>query len=329
MKTRTLAIMATTAAVLATTAVSQDVDRTGWPTSFTVGTASQGGTFFIYGSGWANLVQEKTGVNASSEVTGGPVQNLALVQNRQVDFAMTTMGPAYEAWTGNSPIAPGVEMKNIRATFPMYQTPFEIIALKSKGIASIKDLQGKKVGVGPRGGTPGTYWPLMFKELGINVSVQYGGAADLGTQLQDGLIDAFAFAAGLPIPNFAEIEAQQPANIFAFTPEEQAKIAATFPSVSPYTIPGGIYRGTPEPRASVAMWNFGIVHKDLPESLVYEVMKTVLDNNDRMKQIHPAAAETLVENWDKNKFMWFHPGAVRYFTEKGITLPAAVLPPSS
>jgi TRAP transporter TAXI family solute receptor len=319
-----LALAVVTAIGLTGAAAAQD--RDGWPDSVKVGTASQGGTYFIYGSGWAGLVQEKLGIGTSTEATGGPVQNLALVQSGDVQFGMTTMGPAREAWDGNSPIAPGVEMTDIRATFPMYQTPFQIIALESSGIETVADLAGKKVGVGPKGGTCGTYFPPFFETLGVAVTPQYGGASDLGSQLRDGLIDAFAFCAGLPIPAFSEVEAQSEVNIFAFTPEEQAKLIEAFP-VSAFEVSGGTYNSTPEPQQSVAMWNFGIAHKDMPESLVYEIMKVVLDDNERMTQIHAAAAETLPENWQHNTFLPFHPGAVRYFREKGVELPAEVIPP--
>ena len=323
---RTLGFAAAAAgvALLGLAAVAQD--RSDWPSSFKVGAASQGGTYFIYGSGWAGLVQEMLGIGTSSEVTGGPVQNFALTQTNDVQFAMTTMGPAAEAWNGQSPIAPGVEMRDVRATFPMYQTPFEMIALKSSGIASVADLDGKRVGVGPAGGTCGTYFPQFFEGLGINVTPQFGGASDLAGQVQDGLIDAFAFCAGLPIAAFSELEAQQSVNIFAFTAEEQATLVEQFP-VSEFEIAADTYRSTTEPRHSVAMWNFGIVHKDMPASLVYEVMKVVLDNHDRMVQIHSAAEETLPENYVHNKFLWFHPGAIQYYKEKGYELSDEVIPP--
>jgi len=69
------------------------VDRTGWPESFTVGTASQGGTYFAYGSGWANLVAEELGLSGGGEVTGGPMQNMALVHTGDAQFGMTTISP--------------------------------------------------------------------------------------------------------------------------------------------------------------------------------------------------------------------------------------------
>jgi hypothetical protein len=304
-------------------------DRSGWPQSLKVGTASQGGTYFIYGAGWAGLVQEMLGVNTSTEATGGPVQNMALVHNGDLDFAMTTMGPAYDAWTGQSPLAPGVEMKDVRATFPMYQTPFHIVTLQSSGIDSVEELAGKKVGLGPRGGTPGTVFPKIFADVGIEIDPQYGGASDLAGQLQDGLIDAFAFAAGLPIAAFSQVEAQAPVNFFSFTDEQLQTILEANPALSAYTIPGDTYRSMGDDQETVAMWNFGIVHKDMPEDLVYEVMKTVLDNPDRMAAIHSAAAETVPEAYDKNNFLWFHPGAIRYYREKGLELGENVIPPEA
>ena len=86
------------------------LDKTGWPESFTVGTASQGGTYFAYGSGWANLVAEELGLSGGGEVTGGPMQNMALVHTGDAAFGMTTMGPAAESLAGTNPIAPGLQM---------------------------------------------------------------------------------------------------------------------------------------------------------------------------------------------------------------------------
>ena len=325
---RALAGSVAALAMLMTVGAAQAQDRSDWPSSLKVGTASQGGTYFIYGAGWAGMVQEMLNVPTSSEVTGGPVQNFALVQAGNLQLAMTTMGPAREAWDGQSPIAPGVEMRDVRATFPMYQTPFHFIALKSSGITDVSGLDGKTVGVGPRGGTCGTYFPRFFETLGINVTPQYGGASDLAGQMQDGLIDGFAFCAGLPIAAFNEVAAQNPANIFGFTAAEQQKLVDAFP-VSAYEIPAGTYGSMPETINSVAMWNFGIAHADLPESLVYETMKVVLDNHDRMMQIHNSAKETLPENWKHNTFLPFHPGAVKYYKEKGFDVPAKLIPDGS
>ncbi|MEM9221734.1 MAG: TAXI family TRAP transporter solute-binding subunit [Pseudomonadota bacterium] len=307
------------AAALATPALAQD--RSDWPASFTVGTASQGGTYFVYGSGWANLVSEALGIPGGSEVTGGPVQNASLVQTGDMEMAMLTLGPAADAIAGKSPLAPGLEHDKIRAIFPMYQTAFHMVAPADSGWTSLDDIpEGSTIGVGPQGGTPGTYWPRMFETLGKNVEPQYGGAADLGGQLQDGLIDGFAFAAGMPFPVFSQLDAQTDVTFIGFTPEQVEKITGEHP-VSAFTIGGGLYPSMPDDQSSVAMWNFAVGSADLPDDFVYAVVDAVMSNHDQMMGIHKAAAETLPENFEKNNVILWHPGAVRWFEENGYDIP--------
>ncbi|MEM7443614.1 MAG: TAXI family TRAP transporter solute-binding subunit [Pseudomonadota bacterium] len=292
-------------------------DRTDWPSSYTVGTASQGGTYFIYGSGWANLTAEALGLNAGGEVTGGPVQNLALVQTGDLEFGMTTMGPAGLALSGESPLAPGLAHDQVRAIFPMYETPFKIMTLASSGIDSIDSIpDGAVIGFGPAGGTSDTFFPSMLETLGVEFEKQNGGASDLAGQLQDGLIDVFAFAGGVPISAFSQLEAQVDVNIFGFTDEERATILGAFP-VAPFAIPAEVYTSTDEDVPTVSMWNFAIASADLPECFVYHVVDAVMSNNDDMVQIHSAARATLPENHENNSLIPWHPGAVRWFEENG------------
>jgi hypothetical protein len=310
------------AATITVPAAAQD--RAGWPSELTIGTASQGGTYFIYGNGFASYITESLGLNATGEVTGGPVQNVTLVETGDHLMGLVTMGPAYDAWTGKSELAPGLEHRSIRALFPMYQTPFQVIALKSSGITSVSDLAGKRVSVGPAGGTPGTYWPQFMTALGVEANISNAGASDAVGQLADGLIDAFAFAAGVPISAFSQLAAEQDVVMFGLSEAELPKVLEAFPAMAPLTIPAGTYAGHDYDQPTVALWNFAIAHQDMPESLAYEITKLAMENPDRMVQIHAAASETLVKNWDKNTFMPYHPGAVRYFTEKGITIPDAL-----
>ncbi len=305
--------------------VAHAEDRTGWPRSFKVVTASQGGTYFVYGSGWANLVGETLGISGGAEVTGGPTQNAALIQTGDAEFGQVTMGPAFDAWNGESELAPGLPHDKLRAMFPMYQTSFAFIALKNSGIDSVQKLQGRNYGVGPAGGTASTYLPRFLEALGVRGNPRFGGASDQTGQLQDGLLDAFGFAAGHPIPAFNQLEAQMDVNIFAFSQAEAELLAAQFPVVVE-PIPAQFYKSLTGSGVSVSMWNFAVANADLPESFVYAVTKIVMENNDRMVNIHRAAVETLPENALKNTFLPFHPGAARWYVENGIDLPAHLLP---
>ena len=292
-------------------AVAQDRDS--WPESFTVGTASQGGTYFAYGSGWANLVAEELGLSGGGEVTGGPMQNMALVHTGDAAFGMTTMGPAAESLAGTNPIAPGLAMDKACAMFPMYQTPFSITTLASSGITSIAEIpSGAKIGFGPAGSTSDTYFPRMMEDLGVDFERRNGGWTDLGGQLQDGLLDVIAFAAGVPVPAVSQLEVQTDINIIEFTEDEQAKIMTDFP-VSEFMIGADTYSTLESDARSVSMWNFSIANCDLPASFVEAVVDVVMSDNERMMGIHKAARSTLPENWDKNNVLKWHPGAAAWF----------------
>lgn len=293
-----------------------------WPRALNMGTAAPGGTYALYGPAWGQLVQEATGVNISYRTTQGPNQNIILVQRREVEIGMATMGVALQAWNGQGDWTQGNRFRDIRALFPMYDTPFHGIALKRSGITQMSQLAGKNIGVGPRGGTPGTYFPQIMNTLGYRPgAVRFGSGADMSGQLQDGLLDAFLFASGVPVPAFSEAETQSEVNFLDFTAEEVTKLTQAFPELAAGTLPASTYRTAGRELRVVGMYNFAIGHKSLPEDLVYEIVKAVLGQNARLKQAIAAGAETLAANAGKNSFLPYHPGAARYLREAGQTIP--------
>ncbi|TAK42981.1 MAG: TAXI family TRAP transporter solute-binding subunit [Betaproteobacteria bacterium] len=307
---------------LAAAAWAQPKPNPAWPKTLTLGTASVGGTYFVYGQVWASLVNEKLGTTISTQQTQGPNQNIILTDSKQVDLGMTTMGVALQAWNGTGEWTKGKKYQNIRATFPMYDTPFHFIALDKSGIKSVKDLAGRKSGIGPRAGTCGTYFPMFFKILGVDTTIRNGQASDMAANLQDGLIDAFPFCAGVPIAAFSELETTNKVRFFTFTDDELKKLKTALPELSDSVIPKATYKQQSEDHKTVGVFNFGIAHKDLPDDLVYAITKAVLENNAQMVKGHAASKETVVQNWNRNTFLPFHPGAVRYYKEKGINVPA-------
>ncbi len=298
-----------------------------WPKSLTLGTASVGGVFFVYGQVWANIASDAVKVPINTRQTDGPNHNIILTDAKQIELGMTTMGVALQGWNGKGAWTQGRKFQNIRAIFPMYDTMFHFVTTKATGINSVADLAGKNVGVGPRAGTPGTYLPQMLEALNIKVAaIRNGGASDMASQLGDGLIDAFGFAAGLPFPAYAEIEATRPVTFFSFTKDQIATLKQRMPELSDATIPKGTYRTLTEDQPTVGVYNFAIAHKDLPDDLVYGIVKAVMENNQKMVQGHAAAKDTLPQNVTKNTFLPFHPGAVKYFREKGFKIDEKLVP---
>lgn len=307
------------------TAFAQNAD---WPKSLTLTTASPGGTFAVYGQGVAAIISDVVKVPTSTMQTQGPNQNVVLLQQKRAEVGMTTMGPAYEAWEGTLVINKGVKHTDIRALFPMYETPFHVVAIQKSGadIKSMKDLNGKTVGFGPAAGTPGVYMTRWFKDLGINVTARFGQGNDMASQLADGRLDAFAFGAGLPIPAFSELDTTQKVNFFGYTDEEIKAIMEKAPYVAPFTIKAGTYKQQTVDNKTLSMWNFGIAHKTMADDLAYAITKAILENNQRMVQTHSAAVDTVAKNASTNRFLPFHPGAARYYREIGVTIDPGAQP---
>lgn len=302
-------------------------DRTDWPSSITIGTGSQGGTYFGYGSGFGAMLSEALGINAGAEITGGPVQNVTLVETGEHQLGFVTLGPADEARKGESPLMPGVPHENVRALFPMYQTPLQAAVLARTEIESFQDLAGKRVGVGPAGGTSATYWTRFFEnaEGYDGVSVSNAGGSDTAGQLKDGLIDAFVYAAGLPTGAYAQLAVENDVRFLSMDEETLGKMLEVVPAMAPFTIPANTYEDQPDDLQTVSLWNFAIAHRDMPDSLAYEITALAMENHDRMVTNHAAAKETLPENVNKNKVVPFHPGAAQWFKDNGYEIPAEMI----
>jgi len=264
------------------------------PRSLTLGTAAVGGVFFVYGQVWANIAADAIKVPISTRQTDGPNHNIILIETKQVDLGMTTMGVALQAWNGDGAWTQGRKFQAMRAIFPMYDTMFHFVSLQKSGIKSVAQLAGKNLGVGPRAGTPGTYIPLMMETLGIKVSaIRNGSGSDMTSQLGDGLIDSFGFAAGLPFPAFSEAEASNAVSYFTFSKEQIATLKQKMPELSDAVIPKGTYKSLTEDQPTLGVFNFAIAHKDLPNDIVYGIVKAVMENNQRLVLGHAAAKETL------------------------------------
>lgn len=296
-------------------------DREDWPDSMTIGTGSQGGTYFTYGSGFGSMISEELGLNAGVEITGGPVQNVTLVETQDHNMGFVTLGPADEAYRGESELMPQPH-EGVRALFPMYQTPLQAAVLASSDIENFNDLEGKRVGVGPKGGTSATYWPRFFEAAGMDVTLSYAGGADTAGQLKDGLIDAFVYAAGLPTGAYSQLAVENDVRFLSMSEETLNTMLDAVPAMSPFTIPADTYEDQPEDVQSVSLWNFAIAHESMPDSLAYEITKLAMENPERMTQVHAAAKETLPENVVNNTVIPFHEGATRWFEENGFDLPA-------
>ncbi|MGA8322556.1 MAG: TAXI family TRAP transporter solute-binding subunit, partial [Xanthobacteraceae bacterium] len=272
------------------------------------------------------LWTEKLSVPVDAVATQGPIHNIKLLDLDAAQIGLVTMGIALRGWNGTGDWTAGKKFGNMRALFPMYDTPFQVAVLRSSGITTLQQLDDRPVGIGPRAGTGGTYIPDIMKLLGVAPDIKYGSIDDLATELLAGRYTASATMTGVPVPALTHAEDNQPLTFIALTPEQISVVQKAFPEMSPSTIPSKAYKSLTTDYVTFGDYTFAIGRADLPDGLVYQLLKTLFENAPTLAGELPAAIDTVPQNVSKDTFLPLHPGAIRYYREMGISIPAKLMP---
>jgi uncharacterized protein len=299
-----------------------------WPKSLTLGTASPGGVSYDYGEALAKILTESLKIDVNPLPTQGPVHNVKLIESGSAQLGLTTTGVALQGWNGTGDWASGQRYRKMRALFPMYDQPFQFVALPRSGITTVAQFNNRNVGVGPRAGTGGVYVPAILAAIGISAKIGNGSWEDSAAGLLEGGYDALGMSAGVPIPALKHVEAKKPVVFVSLTPEQIEAIRKAMPELTISQIGSGAYTSLDKTYTTVGLYIFAIGRDDLPDELVYQLVKAVFENQPRLAKATPAASDTLPQNVVKNTILPFHPGAVRYYREIGIKIPDALVPPN-
>lgn len=305
--------------VMAIAATPAAAAQPNWPGSLTLATASLGGTYHAYGVGLAKILTQALGLPVSERTTEGPSQNIQLIESNEAQIAFVTMGAALQGWNGTGDWTNGKSYRAMRAAFPMYDTPFHFIVLKNSPITSLAGMADKRIGVGPHGGTSGTYVPRMLAALNISATLVEGSWDDMAAQLKDGTVDVLAAAVGAPFPAIAGLEKTKNIRYVPVDEEQVVVLRLAIPELTLATIPAGTYPSLMKAYPTVGLYNFAVVHKDLPSDLVFQIVEAVFAYHDKLVEAHPAAAATVPENFIHNTFLPYHSGASRYYSINMVT----------
>jgi TRAP transporter TAXI family solute receptor len=288
-----------------------------WPDHLTIGTASPGGTYYVYGEGLAKILTRSLDLPVTMRPTDGPTQNIELLEAGDAKVVFVTSGIALQAWNATGVWAGKKPARSMRAMFPMYDTPFQLLAFQEANIRSIADMAGKRIGIGPRGGTSATYIPEFFSTLKIAATFVFGEWSDLAAQMNARAIDVLAVGAGVPFPSFIELEAKNRVRYVTLTREDIAALRLAMPELSPSRVPAGTYPSLLRDYQTLGLYNFAVAHADLPADLVYNIVRVVFDKHEEMMEVHASAAATVPANMERNTFLPLHPGAIRFYRQIG------------
>jgi TRAP transporter TAXI family solute receptor len=286
-------------------------------------TGGTGGVYFPLGGGLAQLISRYIpGVQATAEVTSASVDNMRLIGAKRADLAFTLADTAFDAFKGEasfrgSPIP-------IEALTPLYNNFNHLITIDGSGINTIADVRGKRVSVGsPGSGTEVTALRLL-EAAGIDpdrdIRKERLGVSESADAIRDRKIDAFFWSGGLPTAAVLEL-ASTPGIRIRLVPLDSTLANLQRKYGNLYfrsVILKEIYPGAPANAPTVGVANLLVVHKDFSADLAYQITKLIYERRAELAQVHKEAANITTIGVAGRSPVPFHPGAIRYFKERGI-----------
>ena len=293
-----------------------------------IGTGGTGGIYYPYGGGVAEIWNKYVkGVRAVAEVTGASVENVKLAHKGETVVGEVMGDVAVAGYKGLSKFEG--KKNDILSMAIMYPNLLQVVTLKKYGITDIEQIKGKNISSGSPGSGTNFMAETVFKALGIPLDSYKDSRlsfTESANALRDGTIEVGVWSVGPGTSSILDLATTHDIHIISFTPEQQKKILAANAEYSSVDLAGGVYRGVDQAVPTIGVWNVMICQKSLPTDMVYQLVKALYEHKDYLVKIHPSAAYTTPENAVKYSPIPLHPGTVKYLKEKGIAIPAVLMP---
>lgn len=280
------------------------------------------GVYFPLAGAISRIVYEKIPeLKVTVEASGASVANAKLIASGDADFAILQNDIAFYAYTGVKPMFDKA-VPNIRGVASLYPEHCQIHARKDAKIGSVKDLKGKRVAVGPLGsGTEqnaiqilGAYG-LKFEDLG---KVERLTATESADFLKDGRIDAAFYTVGVGASAIVDPALMIETMIVPVDGPQADALVKKYPFYSKDKVPAGIYKGVDKDVPTVAVLAILVAKAELEGDVVYKITKAMFENIKSIETAHAKGKEVKLEKALIGMPIPIHPGAQRFFTEKGI-----------
>lgn len=309
---------AATAAFMAPAAIAEEF--------ITIGTGGVTGVYYPTGGAICRLVNQGRrdhGIRCSVESTGGSVYNINTIREGELEFGVAQSDWQYHAYNGTSRFEEAGAFEGLRAVFSVHPEPFTVVARADAGITTIEDLKGKRVNIGnPGSGQRGTMEVLMealgwtTDDFALATELK---AAEQSAALCDNQIDAMVYTVGHPSGSISEATTACDSVLVEVAGPVVDQLIADNSFYRSATIPGGMYRGNDSDVTTFGVGATFVSSADVSEEVVYTLVKSIFDNIDDFKGLHPAFA-----NLDPAAMASaglsapLHPGAEKYYMEAGL-----------
>ena len=294
--------------------------------NLTITTGGTGGVYYPLGGGLAALLTKYVpGWQVTSEVTGGSVDNLKLIGAKKADIGFTMADASLDAAKGEDKFkgAP-VEHTTLAVLYPNIM---HVVTVAGSGITKMSDLKGKRVSTGSPGSATEVMAFRVIEAAGLDkdkdMTRERLGVAESTNAIKDKKLDAYFWVGGLPTAGVTDLAATPGTKIVMVDHAEVvAKMNAKYgPLYAAGKIPQATYPGMAKDNDIAQVWNILVVPTSMPDDVAYNITKTIFEKTSEWATVHAEANNVKLESQkEANTPVKFHPGALKYFQEKGVKL---------
>ncbi len=295
--------------------------------NLSITTGGTGGVYYPLGGGLANLLSKYVpGYQATARVTGGSVDNLKLIGSGQSEVAFTMADATWDAYNGQDKFKDSGKVA-VRTLMVLYPNRMHVATIEGTGIGKMADLKGKRVSTGSPGSATEVMAFRVIEAAGLDkdkdMKRERLGVAESVNAIKDKKIDAFFWVGGVPTAAVTDLAATPGVKMKLIDHADavDAMNKKYGPLYSRDAIPAKSYPGQEATNHITGVWNLLVANASLPNQVAYDIVKTIFDKKDEMIAVHKESQNfDLKYQTNAASPVPFHPGAIKYFSEKGITL---------
>ena len=331
MKKRIIALMLAALCLLALCACAKDGGKTETGSTapaastgekLTMGTGGEQGTYYAFGGVLANYIGQNTDLSINVVSTGGTAANITGIKDRLYDLATVQSDVSTYAYFGTNSFAESGAMTDFRVLGALYAETVQMVTC-DPSITSVADLKGKSVCVGDVGS--GTYFNTVDVLAAYDMTLSditpvYQSFGDSTESIKDGKIDAAFICAGAPTNAVTDLATSKSVYLISIDDEHMTKLLDACPWYAALTIPAGTYSGFDQDAVTITVKATLVARASLSDDAAYKIVSTIFDNAAAIAELHGKGAELSLSFATEGIAVPFHPGAARYFAEKGITV---------
>jgi hypothetical protein len=288
-----------------------------------IATGGTGGVYYPLGGGLANVLSKALpGVEATAEVTSASVDNIKLIGARKVDIAFTLADTAADGFNG---VGKFKEKVPVRAIAVLYANKSQWVTVEGSGVTKMQDLKGRRISTGAPGSGTEVIALRILEAYGINpdkdVTREKLSVAESVNALKDRKIVAFFWSGGVPTAAVTDLAATPNTKIKLLDHADAipAMVKKYGPLYVKGTIPAGSYPGQAKGAEVADVWNLLVVNEKMDEKLAHDITKALFEKRADLAAVHSEAKNIdLAKQYEVGSPVPFHPGAARYFSEKGL-----------